>query len=462
MEVTDKKNEQSYASGYAKHQIGGILRDVYIKALPLSRINSYNIETDLDAGYKDAILAIDMSLKLKDDALLTVSLSDPKGSLVELSDSRINLTAKNRYQTLKFSVANPLKWDAEHPRLYTLKLEMSQKGQTIQKLVQKVGFRKIEIMGNEMLVNGIPVKLRGVCRHDIHPLLGRVATPDYDLLDAQLAKEANINFIRTSHYPPTKKFTGFCDSIGIYLEVENAVCFVRFNRTGDYDSIKHYGPEFNESLLSQAKEMVQTFRNNPSVIIWSLGNESRYDENFQQEYIYIKSTDKSRPVIFSYPGTVPADKKCFDILSMHYPAYTRKVFDHNLIVANFDNDKIPILNDEWAHVACYNKQTIQTDINVREFWGRSIDSMWINSFAVKGSLGGAIWGMIDETFMMPDTMPGYDDWWGINPKNSSINYESKNIGYGEWGIVDVWRRKKPEFWSVKKSLFTHSRSDRGG
>jgi hypothetical protein len=302
-----------------------------------------------------------------------------------------------------------------------------------------------------MLINGKPVKLRGACRHDVHPLLGRVSTPEYDLLDVQLTKDANMNFIRTSHYPPTKRFADLCDSLGIYLEVENAACFVRTHRLPVYDSVRHYGPGFNESLNIQLKEMVQAFRNNPSVILWSLGNESQYDENFQQGYDYIKSTDPGRPVIFSYPGTVPKGKKCFDILSMHYPTYDGNTDNFKLIVTSFRNDTMPVLYDEWAHVACYNKPTIQNDINIREFWGRSLDSMWINSFAEKGALGGAIWGMIDETFMMPDTMAGYDDWWGINPKGSPIRYESKNIGYGEWGFVDVWRRKKPEFWSVKKA-----------
>jgi beta-galactosidase len=451
LEVTDKINEQSYASGYAKHQIGGILRDVYIKVLSQNRINSFDIKTSLDSEYKNAILEIDLSLQLTDEALLTVSLKDPRGGMVKLTDSMFKLKATNGIQTLKFPVANPLKWDAEHPRLYTLNLDLAQKGATVQALTHKVGFRKIEVRANQLLVNGRPVKLRGLCRHDIH-LLGRIATADYDLRDVQLAKEANVNFIRTSHYPPTRKFASLCDSTGIYLEIENAACFVRFNRSSDYDTIKHFGSEFGEPLMSQAKEMIQTFRNNPSVIIWSLGNESMYDDNFQQEYNYIKSTDSSRPVIFSYPGTVPVGKKCFDILSMHYPTYTGNVRDQNLLsMDNFGNDSIPTLNDEWAHVPCYNKSTLQIDVNVREFWGRSLDSMWINSFNTKGSLGGAIWGMVDETFMMPDTLSGFNVWWGINPKESLVKYESRTIGYGEWGIVDVWRRKKPEFWSVKKA-----------
>jgi len=451
VECTDRRNDQSFASGYAKHQVGGILRDVSIKAVPINRINACDVETILDNDYSDAVLAVDLSLKLNEYAELIVSLFDPQGNLVKLNESRINLLATDKERLLKFPITNPLKWDAEHPNLYKLKFELVQKGKTVQVSTQKVGFRKIEIIGNEMLINGQQVKLRGACRHDIHPLLGRIARPEFDLLDAQLAKEANMNFIRTSHYPPTKRFAVICDSIGIYLEVENAVCFVGTHRNQEYDTIKHYGPEFKESLISQAKEMIQAFRNNPSVIIWSLGNESRYDDNFQQEYDYIKSADTSRPIIFSYPGTVSKGKRCFDILSMHYPTWKGNVVDHNLKITNFENDSIPTLHDEWAHVPCYNKPTIQNDINIREFWGRSLDSMWINSFAAKGSLGGAIWGMIDETFMMPDTMAGFDDWWGINPKDSPIKYESKSIGYGEWGIVDVWRRKKPEFWSVKKA-----------
>jgi hypothetical protein len=451
VECTDKKNDQSFASGYAKHQIGGILRDVYVKALSHARINTCHVETILDADYKDAVLAVDLSLQFEGNAELTVTLFDPKGNRIKLPDSKVTLAPTDENRILKYPVVNPLKWDAEHPNLYTLKHTLSQNGKVIQNISQKVGFRKIEIAGNELLVNGKPLKLRGACRHDVHPLLGRVATPDYDLLDAQLAKEANMNFIRTSHYPPTKRFADICDSLGIYLEVENAACFVRTHRLPEYDTVRHYGPEFRESLLTQYKEMVQAFRNNPSVIIWSLGNESLYDENFQQGYDYIKSTDLSRPVIFSYPGTVPGGNKCFDIMSMHYPTYNGNADNYELTITRFRNDTMPTLYDEWAHVACYNKPTIQNDINIREFWGRSLDSMWINSFAAKGSLGGAIWGMIDETFMMPDTMAGYDDWWGINPKGSPIRYESKNIGYGEWGFVDVWRRKKPEFWSVKKA-----------
>ncbi len=335
VECTDKKNEQSYASGYAKHQIGGILRDIRIQALPLSRVNTCHVGTILDSAYRDAILALDLSLKVVDASELTVTLLDPRGRTVKLDANKISLVAGIKDTLLKYPVMNPLKWDAEHPNLYTLKLLLSQKGKVIQETIQKLGFRTVEIVANEMLINGRPVKLRGACRHDVHPLLGRVARPEYDLLDARLAKEANMNFIRTSHYPPSKRFADLCDSLGIYLEVENAACFVGTHRLPEYDSVRHYGPEFMESLVSQAREMVGAFRNNPSVIIWSLGNESRYDANFQAEFDYIRSADTSRPVIFSYPGTVEAGKRCYDIMSMHYPTYRGFADNFNLKVFNF-------------------------------------------------------------------------------------------------------------------------------
>ena len=133
-----------------------------------------------------------------------------------------------------FDVVNPLKWDAEHPNLYTLSVSLMQKGRQICQFDCKVGFREIKIVGNKMLVNGKPVKLRGANRHDIHPALGRTTTAEMDSLDAVLFKEANMNFIRTSHYPPSEKFVEYCYRFGIYMECETGVCFVNTHRQRNY------------------------------------------------------------------------------------------------------------------------------------------------------------------------------------------------------------------------------------
>jgi len=119
---------------------------------------------------------------------------------------------------------------------------------------------------------------------------------------------------------------------------------------------------------------------------------------------------------------------------------------------SFGHDNMPVLFDEWAHVACYNNATVSEDPNVRDFWGISLDSMWQHAFDSDGCLGGAIWGMVDETFMIPSGTQGYNEWWGKLDKNVIPgSFAGPAVGYGEWGIIDTWRRKKPEFWNVKKA-----------
>jgi beta-galactosidase len=452
VEITDKKDELSYGSGYAKHQIGGILRDVWLMALPKNHLKKLYVETDFDKNFQNAELKIEIKPALQAKAFVKIKLFDLTGDEINLPQNRYKLTGKN--QSISIPVKNPQKWDAEHPNLYTLVTELTDSiGKVTMAKAEKIGFREVEVKDNLLLVNGKPVKLRGACRHDIHPLLGRTTSPEYDKKDVLLAKEANMNFIRTSHYPPSEAFLNYCDEYGIFVEDETAVCFYGSHRTKAYMEIKHTGPEYQHQFLSQVKEMVHYHGNHPSIIIWSVGNENTYDENFKLSYDYIKSTDKTRPIIFSYPGGVPDAKKCYDILSMHYPSYEGHVANQRGIsIRNFEYEKMPALFDEWAHVACYNNPILQIDPNVRNFWGQSLDKMWTNLFESKGGLGGAIWGYIDETFMLPETLPGYKKWWGVLDKNViPAEYKGHCVGYGEWGIIDTWRRKKPEFWNTKKA-----------
>jgi len=431
VEVTDKKDDISYASGYAKHCIGGILRDVSLYTLPEDRLNNMLVQTELDSTFSHGVLRLNVSGSIKTKATVKFALTDPTGHLMTLKDSVLQLThlqPENQYQ---LAVEKPLTWDAEHPHLYTLQTALWVDGKKLYEFSKRIGFRTVKVVGNQLLVNGKPVKLRGACHHDMHPLLGRVSTDEYDKRDVQLAKEANMNFIRTSHYPPTQRFVEYCNEMGIYVESETAVCFVNTHRTPEFDEVTstENSTAYTKNYLSQLEEMVSTLGNEPAVIFWSIGNESLYGTNFQQSYDWLKQHDKTRPVIFSYPGTVPEGKKTYDLLSMHYPKYTGVMNQYGLNIADFNHNKTPVLFDEWAHVPCYVNDVLREDPNIREFWGQSLDLMWQGVFEAKGGLGGAIWGMIDETFMLPDT----------------------SVGYGEWGIVDTWRRKKPEFWSTRKA-----------
>lgn len=451
LEVEDRLDEISYASGYAHHPIGGILRDVTLFALPESHLYDVSVETHLDSLYKDAELRFDCEFIGKEGAEARLELKDKEGRNVQLPQSRFKL-AKGK-NTFLLPVANPLKWDAEHPNLYTLEVAVYRDNKELSRFDRRIGFREVEIVKDRMLVNGRQVKLRGACRHDIHPTLGRTTTADLDSLDVLLFKQSNMNFVRTSHYPPSERFLEFCNRYGIYVESETAVCFVDTYRQ------KNYAPgntqsdsAYTDRYLGQCQEMVKAFRSHPSVLFWSIGNESVYGTNFQLCWDWVKATDTTRPVIFSYPGSAVEKKaKIFDILSMHYQNVYGNINQWGMSTRNFQGHGIPALYDEWAHPACYTYATLQTDPNIREFWGKSIDMMWDGLYNAPGGLGGAIWGYVDEVFALPQPKVGTAFWKEFARTAKPENYQGNCVGYGEWGIVDVWRRPKPEFWSTKKA-----------
>lgn len=450
VEVTDRLDEISYASGYAHHPIGGILRDVTLFALPHSHLSDVSVETHLDSLYKDADLRFSCHFLGSKDAELELKLKAADGKLVSLLQNRFSLTDGENVFSLP--VKNPLKWDAEHPNLYTLEATVYQNKKEISRFHRNIGFRDVKISGNRMLVNGLPVKLRGACRHDIHPELGRTTTAELDSLDVILFKQSNMNFVRTSHYPPTERFLEYCDRYGVYVESETAVCFVDTYRQKNYAPGKTQSdPAFANRYLGQCQEMVKSSRSHPSILFWSIGNESVYGSNFQLCWDWVKKTDTTRPVIFSYPGSVDKKEKVYDILSMHYQDVYGNLSQWGMATRNFQGHGIPALFDEWAHPACYTYNTLQTDPNIREFWGKSLDMMWSGLFDSPGGLGGAIWGYVDETFALPEPKMGTSFWKEFARTAKPKDYQGNCVGYGEWGIVDVWRRKKPEFWSTKKA-----------
>lgn len=450
LEVTDRLDDISYASGYAHHPIGGILRDVTLFALPETCLYDFYAETHLDAAYEDAVLKIGYSSPVAGGAEVAYTLTEPSGRRYPLAQSRFSLEEGGNMNELP--VKNPLKWDAEHPNLYTLTITLSKDGKEIGRFDRRIGFRDVKIEKDRMLVNGMPVKLRGACRHDIHPTLGRTTTAELDSLDVILFKRSNMNFVRTSHYPPTERFLEYCDRYGIYVESETAVCFVDTYRQKNYAPGKTQdSAEFTPRYLSQCREMVKSFRSHPSILFWSIGNESVYGTNFQQCWDWVKATDKTRPVIFSYPGSVGEKKPVYDILSMHYQDVNGNLNQWNRSTHGFQGEGIPALFDEWAHPACYTYATLQEDPNIREFWGHSIERMWSGLFDAPGGLGGAIWGYVDETFMLPEPKVGTAFWKEFARTAKPEDYQGKCVGYGEWGIVDVWRREKPEFWATKKA-----------
>lgn len=451
LQLTDPVDEISYASGYAHHPVGGILRSVGMFTQPESFISDLKADASLDSTYTDGRIDVRFSHDRMDGkrTQVEVAVIDSDGSTVR-SEAKPVMEGLN---SIALDVEQPKRWDAEHPNLYTLRLEFKTEGKPTATVEKQIGFRNIEVDGNRLLVNGRPVKLRGACRHDIHPTLGRSSDRTTDSIDARLFKRANMNFVRTSHYPPSEDFLEFCDRYGIYVESETAVCFVDTYRQENYQPGASQSDTIHtRQYLEQLGEMVKNYQSHPSVLMWSIGNESVYGTNFAASYEWVKSYDPSRPVIFSYPGTVPDTVgRIYDILSMHYPPVSGNMTQMGVSVRGFGHSDFPTLHDEWAHPACYTYATLRDDPGIREFWGQSLDKMWRGVMANDGALGGAIWGYVDEVFHLPEPVEGSSWWKDFAHTQKPEGFRGNCVGYGEWGIVDIYRRPKPEFHATKKA-----------
>ncbi len=409
--VTDESATIAGQSAYAKHNIGGILREVTLVALPAAYLTRLHADTAFDASYTNATLTVTAAAVLPAGAsgTVTLALTDPNGQPVTLSPSTVTLTGAAPQSAVAIAVAAPLKWDAEHPDLYTLQATFQAPGAAAETTSRRIGFRQIKVQGNQLLVNGKPVHLLGVCHHSITEPLGRSTTPALEQQALQLYKDANCNFIRTSHYPPTPAMLDWADRLGIYVEVEAPVCF-QYNTVND--------PAYADQYLTQYAELVERDRSHASVIDWSLGNESGMGVNFASENTFSHQTDPSRPTVFEVAANDNGGSQA-DIYSGHYPS----------LGTAYGNANQPVQYGEFAHIPCYNLDTLRADPGVRDFWGHSIAKLAAKFRTTNGVVGGSIWAAIDEVFHLP----------------------GGPVGYGEWGVIDLWRRPKPNWWLTKKA-----------
>lgn len=419
-------------SQYAAHTVGGILRNVTLFALPEMNIADLRIETDFDPQYKNALLKI--NAKVVNEAAasldgifsLRYTLADQKGKTVLQKTITLNTLApgKDLISKQEFKVLQPQHWNSDIPYLYRLQTELLQDGKTIQKNQQRVGFREIAIRGNELLVNGKAVKLRGVNRHSIHPLTGRSISKDLEYQDAKLFMEANCNFIRTSHYPPSEEFLEACDELGLFVENESSLTWINHHASPIWKTWDYKDEKFLSVMMNANLEKMQAAINHPSVIIWSLGNESNWSPLWQKVQDAVKAFDPSRPTAFHdqcWGGFNNLGSKA-DIANYHYPAANGP--------AATDTMSRPTLFGEYAHLSTYNRRELLTDPGVRTAYQLPLVSMYDSVYQHKGNLGAAIWSGIDDTFHLPD---------------------GRIVGYGPWGALDGWRRPKPEYWGMRKA-----------
>lgn len=282
----------SYLEDQDFFRFSGVGRDCYLYARNRNYIQDIRVTPDLDQQYTNGSLNI--ALRMKGRGTVELELSDLKGNVV--ANTRVNGSGN---LSVAMEVKNPLKWSAEMPNLYCMTAILKNGNDILEVIPVKVGFRKVEIKDAQLLVNGQPVLIKGANRHEIDPDYGYVVSRERMLQDIRIMKQFNINAVRTCHYPDDNLWYELCDEYGLYLVAEANVEAHGMLYTNNQLS-KH--PSFAKAHLERNQRNVQRSYNHPSVIIWSLGNETGPGPNFEACYRWIKAEDAMRPVQYEQAG----------------------------------------------------------------------------------------------------------------------------------------------------------------
>ena len=269
----------SYLEDQDFFRYSGVGRDCYLYARNKKRIQDIRVTPDLDAAYQNGSLSI--NLDLKGSGKVDLELVDTQGKQVATATA-------NKSGLVTMNVENPKKWSAETPYLYTLRASMQGSNEVIP---VKVGFRKIELKGDQILVNGKAVLFKGADRHEMDPDGGYVVSPERMLQDIQIMKQFNLNAVRTCHYPDDNLWYDLCDQYGIYVVAE---ANIESHGMGYGDKTLAKNLSYKKAHLERNQRNVQRGFNHPSIIFWSLGNEAGDGPNFEQCYKWIKAEDPSR------------------------------------------------------------------------------------------------------------------------------------------------------------------------
>ena len=495
-----KYSDGSYLEDQDQWRLAGIHRGIYLYATEKIRIRDFGVRTILDKDYRDAQLIIHPELAVSEGQrgegyYVTAALFAPDGqevivpSLIGRAEggSILNLDAKGailndrtpqrgypKWGWLSATVKNPLKWTAETPHLYTLELLLKDSlDQTVQRITTKVGFRQVEIKDGQLLVNGIPTRLRGVNRHEMDPKSGKVMTEELMLRDIRLMKHANINAVRTCHYPNCERWYELCDSLGLYVmdEADLEEHGLRGRLASD--------PTWAAAWIDRMQRLVIRDRNHPSVIFWSLGNEAGWGTNFALTAAWTHEYDPTRPVhyegaqgsnnpsLWEGQGWAP-DPSSVDVISRFYPRTQDEylnpgVADNNmerpenarwerlLSIARDTMDNRPVLTSEYAH-AMGNALG-----NFQEYWDEI--------YSHPRMLGGFIWEWADEGIEahpqpLPQPLPREGSSASLpSGRLEGVSYIAYGGDFGDYpnlkafcikGIVDSYRNTTPKYEEVKQ------------
>lgn len=274
----------------------GIAREVYLYARPQAHIADLFITPDLVNNYQDGTLEVKLNAVGAKGETVMFSLKDKEGKEVVAQTAKVG---GNGEVKVNFDIKNPLKWTAETPNLYTLYTTLMDGKQVAEVVPQRVGFRKVEIKNAQVLVNGQPVLFKGANRHELDPVTGYVVSMDRMLEDIRVMKELNINAVRTCHYPNDPRWYELCDIYGIYMVAE---ANIESHGMGYGDKTLAKEPTYEKAHLERNESNIKIYKNHPSIIFWSVGNEAGYGPNFEKAYDLVKAYDPSRPCQYEQAG----------------------------------------------------------------------------------------------------------------------------------------------------------------
>ncbi|MHC4842979.1 MAG: beta-galactosidase, LacZ type [Planctomycetota bacterium] len=430
-------SDGSYLEDQDMWRLSGIYRDVYLFSVPDVHIFDFFVQTDLDEEYRDARLIIRPSLKSYKETNLkgwTVQgqLYDAKGKAIfseplETEAGKIERAwfgGQNepvQYDMLMGEVKNPKKWTAETPYLYTLVLALvDPSNNAVEAESCKVGFREVEIRNGQLLINGEKVLLKGVNRHEHDPDHGRAIPVSRMIEDIKILKQNNINAVRTSHYPNHPRWYELCDEYGLYVIDE---ANLETHQAGAYFSNQ---PQWQTAFVDRAVRMVERDKNHPSIIIWSLGNESGCGPNHAAMAGWIHDYDPTRPIHYEGAQGNPKDPPYVDMRSRMYT----RIWDLEEMLEN-TQDLRPIVLCEYAH-AMGNSVG-----NFHKYWDLIEQDNRL--------IGGFIWDWIDQG-LRKKSEDGKEFWayggdFGDVPNDDNFCCN---------GLVQPDRKPNPHLYEVKK------------
>jgi len=417
-------------------RISGIERSVTLYAQPKTRIQDIEVKSVLDKGYEHGVfesaISIENHTSKNQKTTVVYTLLNDKNEVVLTDKIKAETTAnKKAVVYFKGEISNVKQWNAEHPNLYTLLVELQdKKGKTLEVIPLKIGFRTVEIKNGLLLVNGQRITLKGVNTQEHNPETGHVVPESQILKDIQLWKENNINAVRLSHYPQQRRFYELCDQYGIYV-VDEANIESHGMYYGKYSLAKK--ESWENAHVDRMTRMVQRDKNHPSVVIWSMGNEAGNGINFYAGYKAIKANDLTkRPVQYERPyknedGNLLDMDWNTDIIVPQYPSPA--TFEY---IGKHKTDR-PFIPSEYAH-AMGNSTG-----NFEDYW--AIIEQYDNL------QGGFIWDWVDQSIWKTNGKgEKYYAYGGDYGKNMPTDNSFLNNG-----IVFPDRTPQPALYEVKKA-----------